>query len=204
MVRHLLIVATLSLRHLSWLNPSRRAAKHQPQRLQHNPVPGLPLLSPLACLRTQRTNRPQTNSKRMKTSALGQPNSERELPPRLRPQPPRPRSKRKQSNRQLRTMPSRQKGGVQGVLRREPLEVRRSELLLMMMQGKEHRLELLPGPWWVGPNKDEPTKHPSSRRRGTCPNSNNRKKRKQRPRINRVSTNSSVHSLVMDARGYSV
>src|SRR4029077_19445752 len=112
----------------------------------------------------------------MKTSVTLQPNNNRELTLRLRPQPPKPKSKRKQSNRQLRTMPSRQKGGVQKVLRGVPLEAPRSERLLTMKRVKEQRLELQPGQWWVEQSKEEPTKHPSSKQRRPLLNNNSSRK----------------------------
>src|SRR5439155_24364935 len=129
----------------------------------------------------------------MKTNASLQPDNNRELTHRLRPPSPRPKSKRKQSKRQLRTMLSRQKGGVSEVLRGVPPEAPRSEQLLTMKQVKEQALERLPAPWWVEQSKRKPTKHPSSKQRRPLPN--NSRKLKQRPHTNKVSTHSSDHSL---------
>ena len=78
---------------------------------------------------------------------------------------------------------------------RAPPEVRLSERSLTMKQAKEQPLEPLPGLWWGAQSKEEPTKHPSSKRHRPLRNSNSSRKRNHRPHINRVSTNLSEHSL---------
>ena len=81
------------------------------------------------------------------------------------------------------------------MLRGVPLEAPRSERLLTMKRAKEQPLEPLPGQWWVEQSKDEPTKHPSSKRRKPLLNNNSSRKLKQRRHTNRVLTHLSAHSL---------
>src|SRR5690348_17884952 len=64
-----------------------------------------------------------------------------------------------------------------------------------MKQVKEQPLEPQPGQWWVEQSKDEPIKHPRSRRRRPLLNNNSSRKPKQMPHTNRVPTHLSEHSL---------
>jgi len=125
-----------------------------------------------------------------------QPNNNRESTPRLQRQHPRPRNRKKRSSRPPRTMPNRQKEGVLGVLPGVLPEVPPSGQSLTIKRAKEQALEPLQELWSVAQNKGKPTKRPSSRQHRPLRNNNNSRKRKHRPRTNRVSTPSSEHSLL--------
>src|SRR5258705_11308931 len=64
-----------------------------------------------------------------------------------------------------------------------------------MKQVKEQPLEPRQELWWVEQSKEEPTKHPNSRRHRRPPNNNSSRKLKQTPHTNRVPTHLSAHSL---------
>ena len=65
-----------------------------------------------------------------------------------------------------------------------------------MKRAREQPLEPLPGLRWAEQSKEEPTKHPNSRRFRPLHSNNSRRKLKQRPHTNRASTRlneASVH-----------
>src|SRR5215472_4737488 len=132
----------------------------------------------------------------MRTSAMLQPNNNRESTPRPQRQHPRARNRKKRSSRPPRTMPNRQEEGVPGVLPGALPEVPPSGQLLTIKRAKEQALGPPQELWLVAQNKDKPTKRPSSRQHRPLRNNNSSRKRKHRPHTNRVSTPSSEHSLL--------
>src|SRR5215470_6627659 len=108
----------------------------------------------------------------MRTSAMLQPNNNRESTPRPQRQHPRARNRKKRSSRPPRTMPNRQEEGVPGVLPGALPEVPPSGPLLTIKRAKEQALVPPQELWLVAQNKGKPTKRPSSRQHRPLRNNN--------------------------------